>query len=153
MCAQLCTSAPGTFSHTVTHTPLGGGPQGPETLRAPSSPSSPSVTLSVVLTSQEEHMHVETQSILLPPLCPQEKKPASISLGPTLPRGLASLFLLRLKEKEERGILSVSPGGKQGPAIESLPTAEVVRMQSQPRLAAQILGSVQRPELEGWGTK
>ena len=98
-------------------------------------------------------MHIATQSILLLPLCPQEKKPASISLGPTLPRGLASLFHLRLKEKEERDVLSVSPNGKQGPAIDSLPTAEVVRMQSQPWLAAQILGSVQRPEVEGWGTK
>ena len=75
-------------------------------------------------------MHVETQSILLSPLCPQEKRPASISSGPTLLRGLASPFHLRLKEKE---------------------VVEVVRMQSRPCLAAQILGSVQRPELEGRG--
>ena len=98
-------------------------------------------------------MHVATQSILLLPLCPQEKKPASISLGSTLPRGLISPFHLRLKEKEERDVLSVSPDGKQGPAIDSLPTAEVVRMQSRPWLAAQILGSGQRPELEGCSTK
>ena len=98
-------------------------------------------------------MHVATQSILLLPLCPQEKKPASISLGSTLPRGLISPFHLRLKEKEERDVLSVSPDGKQGPAIDSLPTAEVVRMQSRPWLAAQILSSGQRPELEGCSTK
>ena len=97
-------------------------------------------------------MHVETQSILLSPLCPQEKRPASISSGPTLLRGLASPFHLRLKEKEERDILFVSPDGKQGPATCSVSTGEVVRMQSQPWLAAQILGSVQRPELEGRGT-
>lgn len=98
-------------------------------------------------------MPIATQSILLLPLCPQEKKPASISLGPTLPRGLTSPFYLRLKEKEERDVLSISPDGKQGPAIDSLPTAEVVRMQSRPWLAAQILSSGQRPELEGCSTK
>lgn len=153
MCAQLCTNAP-RHSHTVTHAfPGEVGPQGLETLRAlSSSPPHPQSHCPAALASGGAHVRRDTKHLASASV--SSRKEASLHLlrthtskGPGIPVPPQAEG-----RKRERGILSVSPGGKQGPAIESLPTAEVVRCRASHGWLLRILGSVQRPELEGWGT-